>query len=366
MSISRIVLLGAVALCAGCAGISLSDEVDELKTASGSFGESLRTLQSALPGDALRERADAEDSLLNNGLVMFSDRCEASVVEANAAFDEELRQYRQSGYRQAFFDRAYRRLHGTTLCDLQSLDAPTLAQVAQPAETEGSIDGPGGVEVDDLGQASRALDRYVRALADLASNTSGQAHDDARDGVFSAGGALLTAFGVPFAAPVAGLLGEIVANIEQARRNARIAEYLRAFDRIMPHIMERMGHAGRLANLQLAMNQARAAATLSQAANLAINGPVARNGRRRMPTPHDRLTAYGFYAPRIAERNAALAGLRRADPMAAARAFAVAHHELTEAYTSRRARVASLSAGLQSLGEAAQDLRDAIDKAEED
>jgi hypothetical protein len=134
------------------------------------------------------------------------------------------------------------------------------------------------------------------------------------------------------------MIGEIVASIDPARRNRRMAEYLKAYNRAMPHIMERIGHAARLAAAQAVESRASAASILAVTANKALSDAPVNNGGAR-------LLIFEAFDARIRAENEKLRELRASDPMAAARAFAAAHDGLTQAFLSPGSARTSLATG---------------------
>lgn len=352
---SRQLVLVAATLVAGCAPITLSMEVDDLQQSTVAATGAMQRLQAGMSAAQASDRRAAVLALLSAKTPpRYSTAC-SGVAAIEDGFDAALE---APAYDAAAADAAFRGFHRLELCDLEQVgdpDRPASAAalpILPPAT--GSIDAATSVGVDTLGLAAVALDDYVAALADLATNATGAERDAARDALFTAGGALLAAAGIPLAAPIAGVLGEIVSSIEAARQNRRIAGYLVAYDAAMPHIMERIGHAGRLAAVQSMTNRASAAARLASSANNAMQAPAS--------SSNDRLLVFEAYDRRIQLENAALRDLRGADPMATARSFAAAHAALTAAYVSPRASRASLIAGLRRFRGAARDLADAIDE----
>lgn len=354
MTRAKPILVGLL-LSASCAPITLSTEVDDLQRSTAAVTASMKALErEGRDASAADGRAAVLAQLPTATAVRYADTCSDEAAKARAAFDATAG---AEPYDSAKVDAAYRRFSFVPLCDLAGTTDPDLpaseASVAELLPASGSIAGPGAVGAETLDSAATALEGYVDALADLTTNEAGARRDAARDEVFAAGGALLAAVGLPLATPISGVLGEVVASIEAARRNRRMAEYLTAYNRAMPHIMERLGHAARLTAAQAIESRASAASILAEAANKGLAGAL----------PSDtgaRVLLFEAYDVRIQAENGKLMKLRASDPMGAARAFAAAHDELRRAFLSSKATRASLATGLDRFRAAATELADAI------
>lgn len=350
-------ILAALAL-GGCATVTLNDEVTDLKQASGDFQVALKTLSKSV-GEGLEadQRSAIHQSVAAGSSVMLDTNCHAVASALAVAFDDSLAE----PYAAPKVDMAYRALQKLPLCDFVGIDANASLTDADLPKLDVSTANLTGASVgaETLPAFAKALGDYVDALEDLAGAKSAAGADKARTELFAAGGALLKATKVDNCAPIAGVAGQLLSAIVIAQRNKRIRDYLTAYDAIMPYVMERVGTAGRLATAQAISNRTAASARLAQNAATSLNdaallGPGAPRAAR--------LKLFQDYEARLVVENVTLRGLRSADPMAAARGFAKAHHDLAVAYASPKANRAAAVSGLKDFNDAAATLVEALNK----
>jgi hypothetical protein len=345
-------ILGALcALSSACVPISLSDEADDFGTSAGKFTGSLNDSETERT-DAVAdtERAAAEGAIAANSPIHFDEECWCVRFKPlKQRFDDALK----GPYNAAAIDKAYAGLHAASPCALQPA-APLAPVVIKEMPTFAGDDiTTASVSADTLEGAAKALSDYVDVLTDIVANKTGAKRDAAVGTFVDAGGALLDAVKVKNGGAVTGFVGQLVQSLMAAEQNSRFAQQLEAYDRLMPYIMERVGHAGRLTTALALDNREQAAEQYARSANRLLG--MASN-------PVERFHVLAEAQPPLDKQNAAILRLRRVDPMIAARHFAKAHHDLVAAYVDPKTQLGPASAGLQAFRKAASDLHDALSK----
>ena len=349
-------MLATTTLClalAACASISLPDEAADFASSSARFTGALRQAEpDRLDSKDESERAVAEGLLVRGEPLLYRTDCLQTLAPLVKAFDEASG---RSPYDADAADRAFEGLRQASPCSLEPLPLPPA-----PMRTKGSTFRSAAVEsgviasagADTLAGSAAALDDYVAAVVDVVANDTGSKREAASRELAATGGTLLEASGLKGGAAATGFVAEFIAAAVAAERNARLGAMLAAYDRLMPYVMERVGHAGRLVAEQTLRNRTQAAYLRAVNANLLLAD--------RTSSPTQRLLAYGATAPAIEEQNRAILRLRAADPMQAARAFASAHRDLTAAFNGPEGRATAQNEGLRSFRVAAAGLAEAL------
>ena len=355
-------LLLPVALCA-CTTLDAADEVKDFQDASSSFSESLRAADEAAASarDASRLETYRTD-IFDGRVAKISTECFAASEAANSALNAVVA---SRPYSAAAADAAYSMFGEIAPCDFVSRQPMRYTRLLDTApDLVGEVTASGSAT---LSGTARRLEAYVAALADVATGETAGRTDAARSKLVAAGKGLLAA--VRVSGPV-DQLGDLVdagiSLILAAKRNAVIREFLNRMDPAMPVFMERVGTAARVQHGQAALERARAAEAIADWGNRSLNAPnmtVAAGRGRKMAAPA-RLDLFDDVVARLNPHNEEFLKVTSADPMAAARAFASAHHELTAIYNDPRANRAALAEGLGKFTEAAAALHEALEQAD--
>lgn len=356
----KILLFGmsaaALVLVAGCSTLTAPDEVKALKGATTNFTTALREAEAASEESAEAEiRGRYRRDMVAGHSISFDTNCSARATEVNDNIDALIGQGRtRPPYDPAASDRAYRAMRGITPCDLPEM-ATALPEQPTPRPYTADVSAVVSLDADTLSGAAQNLEAYVEALSDIAGGeTSGRA-DAARAELFEAGRGLIGALKIGGPADlILNIAERAIGSIIAARRNAHTREFLDRMDPAMPAMMERLGLAARVVTAQAAYDRSLAARYIALQANDALREPgmFVRRGRQRIASA-ERIRVYDDAVQRLAIENNVLKSLRRSDPMAAARAFAAAHHALKEVFHDPRAHRAALAADLKEFQDSA-------------
>ncbi len=360
----RLLATPLIALLASCASVSLPEDAATFVTASGTFSASLKEHEAErLSALAETQRAAVEGSIARGLTPKFDEQCATRAKPALDGWDAAA----VANYDPGRADAAFAALRGVEPCRLYlarpdaspAEEATPSTSAAAPAAEPTPLSratGPTvvvGVGADTLAGSASALDEYAAVVADIVANKSGAKQDAAASGMVESLGKLLEAVGLKGAGAASGLVGQIAASAIAADRNVTFRERLRRQDAVMPYILERIGHAGRLTTAQTISNRLQAAQQRATSANILLK-PEA--------LPSEKARTFVLIAPGVDRQNEALVRLRVADPMIAARGFAEAHHALVEAYAGGKGRTPALAAGTKAFSKAAAELATALEK----
>jgi len=350
--IRTLLATSALILACSCAPISLSDEASTFGTAAGKFTTSVKDADGERRNAKYdSERAVVEGLVARGQVVKFAEDCWTRLQPLTKAFDDATL---LPTYDPEALDRAFAGLRSAPICALQPSAPPQEPPASKlPQSAVRDLTSEDLVAADGLADAATALDEYVAAVVDIVGNKTGAERDAARASLISSGGKLLEAKGMANAGAVTGFVGGLVSNAMAADQNAKYSRLLERYDRLLPYVLERIGHAGRLTAELALRDRAKAAQAYAGNANLLLSA---------RGTPTERLQVLAIVSPDIARQNDAILRLRAADPMVAARRFATAHHELVAAYAGGKGSTAAASAGLQAFSKAAAELKKALAK----
>jgi hypothetical protein len=344
----------------GCAGLVATQEVKDLQSATSDLATAVKDADAAQADAlaALRREQYRIDVARGTGVGFLAD-CDAAAVETNRLLD----QVAANPYDPAAGDAAFAKLRATMPCGIPGAGI-ALPLLPLDGSSKAAPSDFAKLDASTLPGAARNLNAYVAALSDIATGESAGKADAARAGAVTAGKGLLAALKIP--GPVDAIVDVAVQalnSILAAKRNEETRNFLNAMDPAMPAMMERLGFAARLAVAQAALNRARAANAVATYANAALNGAgMVVPGPPRAATP-ERMAQYDALLARLDTQNGALLALRGSDPMAAARAFAEAHHALRDLFNDPKAGRAALAKGLADFTAKASALAEALAKA---
>jgi hypothetical protein len=347
-------------LLSGCASIEAGDEVKGLQESSSNFADALKAAETEQDDSEVAfRREEHRMKVLRGSPVAFTDDCVDDVDDANEALDIATK---ASPYDRAAADRAYNKLRVALPCDAPNAWRPRMPSAAAPPSDFrlGPVMASGS---NTLSGTGRRLEAYVDALSDVATGETAAKTDAARSELMAAGKGLLSALKVGPGDALVNAADAAISSIIAAKRNAATREFLDEMDQYMPTLMERVGAAARLAHAQAALNRAYAADNVVTWANERLESPdmFRKAGKRRSGT-QARVAIYDDVVSRLAAHNSGFMKVTSSDPMAAARAFAEAHHALREIYHDPRASRRALAQGLASFQEAAIALKEALQK----
>lgn len=353
-------LLSAVLPLAACTTITAPDEVKSLQASTDAFASGLRTAAATQRGAlASVNRELTRSQVMAGSRLTISTACDAETLSAREAVNAV---FRTSPYDSAAADAAYRRLQVVKPCHFEGIATDRVVPETLPA---GPSDlGLAGSGSPTLEGSAALLNAYTDALADVATGETAAEVDAARSELATASKGLLAAFRFGGAAGSAvDLANQAISSIVAAKRNETTRKFLMEMDRVMPALMEAVGLSARLAHGLAALNHARAATTLGPWAakelnrsELILTGPGA-DRRGSMA----RLALYEEVVSSLDAHAGAFEAVTAVDPMAAARGFAAAHHQLTLVYEDPKANRQALSRGLGEFRAAAEALRTALD-----
>ena len=348
----KIIVVALALLCGGCASRAVPDAANDFKEATADFTKGLSAIDAdAQAADLARENALALQSVGPAETITVLETCRESVLAAQKQFDAAAG---AAPYNGPAADKGFTAYRSVTLCGLTTFNdtAPKAIEIKR-RDPSSSISGSGSFGKDTLSATASALDAYVKAILDVTANTSGAKADTAREGSVSAFGALAEALGAKDGGAYAGVIQQVIASAQAADRNKRVGDMLTAYDAQMPTAMERIGHAGRLRMQEAIRGRAEAAQALAARSNILL---------KATPPGGQQALLFEALEPKLDAQNQALRKLRSADPMAAAQAFATAHHDLVEAYRNPKASHAAVAASAKAFSDAAQKLSDALKK----
>lgn len=334
-----------------CASVSLPEDAATFATATGAFTTSLKAGEAErLAALSETQRSVAEGAIAKGVSITFDAECWTRAKPTLDAFDKIAGR----SYDSVRADKAFSAFRSITGCGLRPLVSPaagvgSVLPVSKASDAAVIV----GVGTDTLIDTASALDDYAAAVADVVANKSGAKRDEAANGLAGTLGKLLEAAGLKNAGAATGLASQLALSALAADRNATFGARLQQYDAVMPYIMERVGHAGRLTVNQAIANRLQAAQQRAGDANALLAEEASIGERAR---------TFAAVAPGIDRQNDAIALLRNADPMIPARRFAEAHHALVEAYTGSRGQELAASAGLKAFSKAAGDLAEALSK----
>lgn len=358
-----LVSTAAAALLAGCTTLTAPDETKSLQKATGNLAAAIRDADVEQTNALLSfKREEHRLDIARGAKVDLQADCADELMQINEEFEDNL----VLPHNSVDSDRIFRKLRAVQPCGIKNYEL-SLPSLPDPEPVNLEANTIGSIGQSSLSKAARQLEAYTEALSDIATGESAGEVDAAQAKlVASAKGLLNTAkIGAPSDA-ILDIVSQAVSSIVAAKRNKTTRDFLDRYDRAVPIMMERLGTGARLAVLQAATNRARAAQSLAEYGNETLNSSemVIKRGRARVASVN-RMASYDEIISRLDGQNIAFLGLRKADPMAAARAFAKSHRALRDIYHNPKANRAAIAEGLANFTESAAALKEALKEASE-
>lgn len=369
MIVQKAVMLSTLGLLlSGCATLVAPDEVAGLQSATDDLAGALKAADQEQSSAASEYESEQYRLAVARGTpVKLWAGCDEAISDVNFGFEGTLPKKDAAlaiVYDSVAADSAFRRLRNVKPCGIE-MNTPELPVLATGDLVEFPRGTMGAIGQGSLPKAARQLDAYVAALADIATGESSGKVDAAQSKLIESGKGLLGALKIGGPADaILNFAGQAIGALVAAKRNKATREFLDKMDEAIPLMMERLGAGGRIAVLQAALNRARATSDLSDFGNDVLNrtGMVRMVGGKRVATD-ERMATFDDIAARLSRHNTAFLGLRKTDPMVAARDFAEAHHSLREVFHDPRANRAMIAASLAKFQESAAELAAALKPA---
>lgn len=360
---NMLVSIVVAVLLAGCTTLTAPDEAKSLQKATGSLATAIRDVDLEQTNALLSfKREEHRLDIARGAKVDLRADCADELVKVNEEFEDNL----VLPHNSVESDTIFRKLRTIEPCGIKNYDL-SLPSLPDPEPVNLEANTIGSIGQSSLSKAARQLEAYTEALSDIATGESSGEVDAAQAKlVASAKGLLSTAkIGAP-SDTILDIVSQAISSIVAAKRNKTTRDFLDRYDRAVPIMMERLGTGARLAVLQAATNRARAAQSLAEYGNDTLNsdGMVTRQGRVRVASAN-RMASYDEIISRLDGHNIAFLGLRKADPMVAARAFAKSHRALRDIYQDPKANRAALAEGLAKFTDSAAALKEALKDASE-